>query len=205
MRHLISALMLLILLKVSGCREEKFVPDPDDPRLQKYTESGNDVGGALISNVAWKTNLVISYDVSPGSPPPFYIHNYPNADSLIVRINGAINEGINKGAPIYFAVGIRGTGVKAYQGLKNLKNKIFVIDGKTNYLTVEDLMMMYDGTTEIFKNGTGRFNIVNVQQRTKDTILSGTFDFRFETASGIIDVQKGRFDFVVSGKQYYSN
>jgi len=205
MRFLISAFLILVLLKVSGCREEKFVPDPDDPRLPKYTESGNEVAGALISNVAWKTNLKVHFD-GPYPLPPFFIHNYPNADSLTVTINGTINEGINKGAAINFSVGIRRPGVKTYEQLKNLKNKIFTIDGNNNFLTVDDVWMIYDGKTERFNNGTGTFHFVNVQQRSNDTILSGTFDFRFETASKMINVQKGRFDFIVaSNSMFYTH
>jgi hypothetical protein len=205
MRYLISAMLVLILFKVSGCLEEKFIPDPGDPRLPKYTESGNEVAGALISNMAWKTNFKTFFDAPPSYD--FYIYNYPNTDSIIVRIQGTINDGPNKGAPIDFSIGIKGAGIKTYQELKNLKNRIFFIDGKTNYSTLEDEAMILDGKTESFKNGMGTFYFVNVQRPKNDDryILSGTFDFRFQTLSGQVDVKKGRFDFTVSGGQYHSN
>jgi hypothetical protein len=205
MRYLISALLVLMLLKVSGCLEEKFVPDPNDPRLPKYTESGNEIAGALISNMSWKTDFQLYIDMP--SNYAFYISNYPNADSLIIQLLGTINDGKNKGAPIDFSVGIKGTGVKAYHDLKNLKNRVFTIDGKTNYSTLDDGAMILDGKTESFKNGSGTFSFVNVQSPKNDAryIISGTFDFRFDTTSGWIDVQKGRFDFIVSRNQYSSN
>jgi len=205
MRCLISAVLILVLLKVSGCREEKFVPDPNDPRLPKYTERGNEVAGALISDMAWKTNFKTFFDAPPGYA--FYIYNYPNKDSLIVMILGTINDGKNKGMPIDIFIGIKGAGVKVYRELKNLKNKIFTIDGKTNYSTLEDRAMILGGKTESVKNGIGTFYFVNVQQPKNDDryIISGTFDFHFQTLSGQVDVQKGRFDFTVSGYQYYTN
>jgi hypothetical protein len=75
-RILIAVLLLLLM---QACKQENFKPDRRDSRLPKYTERGNQVGGALINNVAWKTNYKA---FAFGIHHAFYMINHRDGDSL---------------------------------------------------------------------------------------------------------------------------
>src|SRR6478752_4585042 len=66
--------------------ESLYIPDPIDPRLPKYTDRGNDVGGALVNGRLWKS--VVTHDWIYGSQYVPTLHYYSDQDSLDIVFSG---------------------------------------------------------------------------------------------------------------------
>lgn len=201
LQRIVSAGVLGIVVSLlSGCAKEAFTPDPHDPRLPMYTEGGNQVGGALINNVSWKTSLN-----SVEGNKAFYFTDCPTGDSLTVHLNGIFNEGSHKNAPVNFTVVIKNTSLDTYQDLEELESTELVLDGTQNYVILKDYEWFFETGVYYYYGGTGKLVIKNVKTVEDITlsyadgvahhpcIVSGTFEFSFP--QGNIKVESGRFDF----------
>ncbi len=206
LRFLIGFSLLAITYILTACDREKFKPDRNDKRLPKYTEKGNQVAGALINDVAWKTY----YSTFGRFKDELGITNYPKGDSIHINLAGDISEGPNKSRSINFSVVIRNFQVKDIYAVKDLHGVIFFLDGKNNYAIMDDFYHIFLPNNLFNKSeirfGKGEFYIKRVQTRENVThnngnqsyhpyIISGTFNFEFDNSGTKISVEKGRFDF----------
>lgn len=198
-------LSLSSVLALSGCLIEKFNPDPDNPNLPKYTEEGNQVGGALVNKVAWKTDYAVNYDGPTASV--FYFTNFSEGDSVMVTLSGKYNEGTKKNFPLDFLISIKGLQLGSTDEIKNLKGRTFLLDGVQNQAICLDSFESLKTHKDKYFSGEGRFLIKNVKEikslsftrptgeKYNPLIVSGLFDFEFKRDS--IKIESGRFDFQV--------
>src|SRR5687768_552011 len=124
-----------IVLFASGCLEENFIPDPSDPRLPKYSEDGNQIGGALVNDVAWKTNFEAGCNYTNRS---FYFTNYSSGDSITIHLDGIFSEGSSKDRPLRFVVVLKKIPLLKLEDIKMLERRSFNLDGITNYAVLDD-------------------------------------------------------------------
>jgi hypothetical protein len=210
MKHLKAILTLGILGSIvfffDSCLEEKFIPDPADPRLPKYTENGNQVGGTLINDVAWKTDFWSSIDM--GWNRSFYFTNYRSGDSATLTIDGRFTEGFNKDRPLSFIVVLKNISFGKLEDIKSLDGQTLTLDGTTNYAMIDDRSWTIRDSTDHYYGGIGEITVrsVNVIKNTtiqrqngekyNPLIIAGTFEFSFE--QDLIHVTSGRFDFYIN-------
>lgn len=197
-----------IVLFASGCLEENFIPDPSDPRLPKYTEDGNQIGGALVNDVAWKTNFETGFNFTNRS---FYFTNYSSGDSVTLHMDGIVNEGSIKDKPINFVVVLKNLRLEKLEDIKMLERQSLNLDGNTNYALMDDWHMTINNGVEHYSGGTGAITFTQVKpvidrtvtgrngEQYHPLIVAGRFRFHFE--QGAIDVTMGRFDFWID--DYY--
>lgn len=190
-----------------GCLEEKFVPDPSDPRLPKYTESGNQVGGALINDVAWKTDFSPS-SIGTGGNRSFYFTNYSSGDSVTLTLDGLFTEGINRGSPISFIVVLKNMSIQKLEDITHFDGQTFILDGKANYVIIEDSFWAIQDSVGYYYGGTGKVILKNVKtiknttfrrqngEKYNPLIVAGTFEFNVDEISTVVTL--GRFDFYIN-------
>jgi len=201
------SLALGFFLGLDGCLKEVFTPDPSDPRLPAYTEKGNEIGGALINNVAWKSDYFFGFD-NP-STYPCHLLNFASKDSAVVEFIGQCNEGANKGFPISFFICISNFQIPFIKDIANLSGKTIFLDGHKNKATIRDYGKSINTKKGYFTGGTGELTIKTVKPIEGWTltnsdgisyhpvIMAGTFKFYF--ASDTVSVDSGRFDFEIDG------
>lgn len=169
------------------------MPDPIDPRLPKYTESGNNVAGAFINNNVWKS--MVSYNFMSITDEPSVVI-FSSKDSLVMQFAGQSNT-----YP-YIEFCLSGLKVHTFDDLMLLKNKKISLDGLKN----AGLCFQYkynsnelDSAYSVNQSkGMGQILIKNVaiNDSLKSAILSGTFGFTIkDSVNGIIEVSYGRFDY----------
>src|SRR6188768_698816 len=66
--------------------ESIYIPDPIDPRLPKYTDRGNDVGGALVNGRLWRSVVVHDWFYGSSNMPILYYN--ADRDSLGIVFKG---------------------------------------------------------------------------------------------------------------------
>ena len=85
-----SPLLVGLVLMLISCKGV-FIDDPLDPRLPKYSESGNNVAGAFINNTTWRS--IVRYTLTTVTDKPlisvFAIH-----DSLVIHFEGEMDWAI---------------------------------------------------------------------------------------------------------------
>jgi hypothetical protein len=209
-RALMGITILVSLLFFLGCREEKFIPDPSDPRLPIYSERGNMVAGALVNNLAWKTYYPLSFDFPVSQPLSF--ENHMLGDSLVIHLDGRLVDTIYHQAPIGFTFTIRNLNVANTTDLLKLKDKKFATDSRTITSKVEDVYRQLNPNKEVYKNGLGEIHFKAIKEITNITysrpdgshyhpmIVAGTFYLDFDGHA--LKIESGRFDFVVSDRDF---
>jgi hypothetical protein len=207
-----NKLNLIIIVIFFGCLitgsqgcEERFIPDPLDPRLPKYTEDGNMVAGALINDVAWKTDWRVDIEYRNRS---FYFTSYPAGDSISLTIDGSYIEGPDKNTDVSFVFVIKKMRLRNTDDLVNLKFRTFKFDGNYVYAVMNDINRPAPGVINYFYSGNGELKFQNVVPGkgitwTRDNgeeyhpqIVTGTFYMNFNKDS--IKVKSGRFDFAIN-------
>ncbi|MCA4898481.1 MAG: hypothetical protein ACK514_04355 [Bacteroidota bacterium] len=199
----LNVLLVGWVFAFSGCLKEKFVPDNDIPSIPKYTEEGNQVGGALVNKTAWKTNFAVNFD-GP-TRRSFYFTNHSKGDSVTIHLDGIFNEGTKKDKPLNFQINLKGTQIKNIDDLMQWKGKVFSLDAAENQAACIDFFRVLNDQYERYYGGKGQFIVRNVKRVTNLTyvrgngekynplIVSGIFDYEF--ANYGIKVESGRFDF----------
>lgn len=197
----INLFTVCALTMFSGCGEEIFEPDPRDPRLPKYTEKGNQIGGALINNQPWRTNYKCFFG---GCSDAFFLTNYSSGDSISVEMTGQILEGIDSGAFVILHFVLRNRHVRKVGEITKLRAARFILDGTDNYGMIEDWDERWIPGVKFYRGGTGEFYVKHVEELTNITItgsepyhpciVSGTFHFTTLRQTRL-DVTRGRFDF----------
>ena len=194
-----------LITKSIGCKK-RFIPDPVDPRLPKYTEDGNQVAGALINETAWKTDWGLKGEW--GGNRSFYFTNYPAGDSITLTIDGLYIEGPDKNAEISFVFVIKNMELKNTDDLPSLKGQTFKLDGINEYAVMNDINRTAPRVVNYFYSGNGELKIQNVKsvknitltrnngEKYHPQIVAGTFYIDFNQNN--IKVESGRFDFALN-------
>jgi hypothetical protein len=210
-KFLSSVGLICLIVIVAACRKEGFVPDPDDARLPKYTESGNMVGGALVNDVAWKTRWESK---TQGEYKAFYFTNYPAGDSVTLDLQGIFIEGPNRDREFDFLLVFKGIQIRNVDDLKAFEGRTFALNGQNNYVVINDYTDGEFDVTPTYTGGIGTFSINAVKENSRITyyrgigdnrepyhpvVIAGTFNFEFPSAS--LKVESGRYDFFISDSE----
>ena len=186
---------------VIACRKVKFfVPDKLDSRLPEYSESGRNIGGAIINDTAWRTKPINS---GARKYNPLQIYSTLSGDSTVFSFNGNYIEGTRQHISLSLFVVIKGLKIEKEDSLIKLENKTFLLDGVNSYSA-----MGIFGIDSLIGKGKLVFNTVkkisNVvygdgspsNPKRYPYVISGTFEFTIN-GSKVYRVQNGRFDMVV--------
>lgn len=173
--------VFLLALSMQSC-SSVWVPDPVDPRLPEYTESGHNVAGALVNNDIWESHATT---VGRSINAPHFTNNY-EGDSLVLQFYGTLNSHTTC---IAFYLGDRN--VSNTTDLKQLENQVFELDGESMYG-----MVYINGT--VYRYGAGQLYIKYVQLGDDPyyAIASGTFGFTLTDNGKTFEVYYGRFDYL---------
>lgn len=186
----INKLLVLVIAFAAYACNGIFVPDPIDPRLPKYTESGNNVAGAFVNNQVWESTVTWGlYDYS--DTPEFYV--WPEKDSVVVRFSGNTGD-----ESAYIEFHLKDWDITEFEDVSKLSGLKIELDGEEN--SVYYIKGSYD--QEAYKNkGIGQFYPKNIQLNDSLTsaTISGTFGFTVTDSVGVnTKVTYGRFDYRIS-------
>jgi hypothetical protein len=182
-------LVLVIALAAIACNGI-FVPDPIDPRLPKYTESGNNVAGAFVNNKVWESTVTWGlYDFF--DTPEFYV--WPEKDSVVIRFSGNTGD-----ESAYIEFHLKDWNIADFEDISKLSGLKIELDGN------ENSAYYIEGSNypEAYKyKGIGQFYPKNIQLNDSLTsaTISGTFGFTVTDSVGVnTKVTYGRFDYRIS-------
>jgi hypothetical protein len=183
MNRFISYMIILwTSFLLNGCGP-LWIPDPVDPRLPKFTETGNNVAGALVNEKIWEARMTCFIDGGCQHRMRLLL----NADSsLTVLLEGSVDR-----ADMNFNFTIRSQAFLTQSDLPLLDGKKFTIDGEVNTVVVDDLLRPTPCTPRV--SGQGQLYFKSVKQ----FVYSGTFGFKLNDPSGCgnYEASYGRFDF----------
>lgn len=180
-----SILIGWIAVTIVAC-DGVFVPDPIDPRLPKYTESGNNVAGAFVNNKIWES--VQTWGLyGYVNTPSFYV--WQEEDSVVIRFSG--DTGSKSG---WIEFHLKNLGITDFEDLPLLEGVKTELDGAENTAYyIEEC----DRDSYKYK-GIGQLYIKNIQMNDSLTsaIFSGTFGFSVTDSVGNnTKISYGRFDY----------
>lgn len=174
-----------------------FVPDPIDPRLPKYTESGNNVAGAFVNNQVWESTVTWGlYDYF--DTPEFYV--WPEKDSVVIRFMGKTG-----GESTNIEFHLKDWDIADFRDISKLSGSKIELDGHKN----SAYYVKGGYNSGAYKNkGIGQFYPKNIQLNDSLTsaVFSGTFGFLVTDSLGNkTKVSYGRFDYRLSKENnFYS-
>lgn len=193
--------MSVILMFFSGCLQQKFFPDPDDPELSRFTSSHYQTGTCYINDTVymnwWPKGGI---NLSPTGRLPFpsiektYSVSTPDSIDFSWRFNKK-NDTIPN-ARDYRTILYRVPVPEGFttENILNLSGQRFNTGQCTVYLDLEH------------KQGQGNIYFVKVKEiKSKNNPLENN---RFFQISGLFDgnigdsiyIKKGRFDYVVEAR-----
>ncbi len=182
-------LVLVIAFAVLACNGI-FVPDPIDPRLPKYTESGNNVAGAFVNNQVWESTVNWGlYDYS--DTPEFYV--WPEKDSVAIRFSGNTGD-----ESTYIEFHLKDWGIADFGDISKLSGLKIELDGNEN--SAYYVEGSYNPEAYKYK-GIGQFYPKNIQLNDSLTtaVISGTFGFSVTDSLGnSTKITYGRFDYRIN-------
>ncbi|TKG91163.1 hypothetical protein EYV94_22420 [Puteibacter caeruleilacunae] len=182
--YIVRLILVVSCFALVAC-EGIFIPDPIDPRIPKYTETGNDVAGALINDEIWESVRSFSF---PNYTQVSTIHIWPEKDSLEVCFFGETNS---RSACIGFH--LTDLGIQSFNDLKKLEGEKVSLDGE------ENLGYYFEDGVGGNQYGTGQVYFKQVlPKEDSGIILSGTFGFTITNgAHKGMNVLYGRFDYYI--------
>ena len=182
-----SIISIVILLLIYSCTSN-FIPDPIDPRLPKYTESGNNVAGAMVNDLVWKSEVRLGIFYGSNDLP--YYQLYPEKDSLVITFDGGIDS-----RSVALKFHLSGMGITSYEDFDQLSGQKIELDGINSYASYVEYASSYANLNK----GVGQIYFRSVQLDEDRYILSGTFGFvqKWQGESSM-KVSYGRFDYKLS-------
>lgn len=192
---LISSLLLLLVSCI-----HKVVPDPIDPRLPMYTETGKNASGAFVNDKVWESLTHTGILGAILDPPSISVDSINN---VVMRFQGKLDS---EGA-YYLDFYLSGLNIHAIKDLFVLNNKVIPLDGETNFAVLsKEYFFLSDIETKVGGNGQLYFKRVYINSQKTEAIVSGTFGFTYTNPEGeTYKVTYGRFDFKIYAisKIYY--
>lgn len=200
----LSGFIGILMTDSSGCGEN-FIPDPADSRLPAYTENGNQVAGAIINGMAWKTHWAWG---DMGLQRSFYFTDYPSGDSVTLSLDGIMTDGPYRNSILTLIVSIKNLHIINLEAVKILNGRTFILDGKNSYAGTGKVF--YPDTSGLYgcTGGTGILSFKSVRENKRETntrkngdkyhplIVAGVFHFNFKDSG--VNVDSGRFDFQIN-------
>lgn len=185
---LISSIIGLVFFLMSCIH--KVVPDPIDPRLPKYTETGKNASGAFVNDKVWESLTHTGILGAILDPPSISVDSINN---VVMRFQGKLDS---EGA-YYLDFYLSGLNIHAIKDLFVLNNKVIPLDGLTNYAVLsQEYHFLWDFESK--KGGVGQlyFKRVYINPQKTEAIVSGTFGFTYTNSEGKeYEVTYGRFDY----------
>ncbi len=185
----LNKILVVLFMLTLVCCETEFIPDPLDPRLPKYSETGKNVAGAIINQEIWNSVDNYSFAYVVNEPMIFLFEN----DSLHIVFKG------NSTICDYIEFRLSGFGIYKFEDLILLKNKKIQLDGLRNSgLCLENYCNSYYSSDPdcSLSGGSGQLYIKNIVVDSVSAVISGTFGFTFTNSENkVFKVSYGRFDY----------
>ncbi len=178
-----SAILLGIVVAFFSC--DTIQQDPIDPRLIKYTETGERTAAALINGKVWKSELQKGLFGSWRND--LCVSNFPTKDSLILAF-------VSNSSSMLFS--IKGWGIQNLEDFERFKNKKIQLDGAINAGAVVELDPYSISHFSEHPTGIGQIYFKNIRFVGDSLIISGGFGFREEKNDTVVSY--GRFDYILS-------
>lgn len=184
---------MFMLIALCSCT---FMEKQDSMELPKYTETGENIAGALIDNSLWISRSVTG---AIGSDSVVRLSFEPGVLYM--------DSEITKSHSISFY--LTGATMQSYRDLALLNDTTIVLDGKGNYAVTNascelEICEQSTGTLTIKRATLEKINdIIDRQKHLYYVILSGTFKFKSESCDDC-RVREGRFDFTVDSTMVQS-
>ncbi len=183
--------LLSAFLVFFACSPSVYIPDPLDLRLVKYTEDGNNVGGALINDNIWTSEIEISF---PSSNRACSITNYVPNDSLVVSFIGKVNNDER----VAFHFSFKDLNITDIRDLLRLNDEKITINNISDAVTYQNNSLdetLQGGSGQIYFKSVKLIDEENATNNVEQVIISGTFSF--VTPLQDITVTYGRFDYII--------
>lgn len=184
-----------LLAYLSSC-EPVVVPDPIDPRLPKYTETGDNAAGAVVNDAIWESTAYQGWFTSNEQS---YIYAFTN-DSLVFEFWGSVD-----GASVFLSFHLMEQSVFTFDGLIQLKNKKFILGGNPYFGQLSEYSSAF-GDFVSLKSTEGQLYIkhVTLTESKRTAIISGTFGFIVKDNNGFpVHVSYGRFDYKIKESENF--
>jgi len=178
-----SAILLGIFVAFFSC--DTIQHDPIDPRLIKYTETGQRTAAALINGKVWKSELqkgIIGFWRND-----LYFSNFPTKDSLVLAF-------VSDSSSMLFS--LKGWGIQNFEDFEKFKDKKIQLDGVVNAGAVVELDAYSISQFSEHPTGKGQIYFKNIKYVNDSLIISGGFGFREEKNDTVVSY--GRFDYMLS-------
>ncbi len=185
-------LMFMIIGLFAAC-EPNWIIDPVNSDLPKYTESGNDVAGALVNDLVWEAFLEGEFDLFSNDQEndPYILVDESDGEIELI-LPGQIGD--ENSTVISFT--FKESSITQFEDLGLLHDKKIALDGTINegHFSFSDI-----SNPVTLSNGEGQLYIRNVSS-SDDTsfVVSGTFGFTVTDPSyGTFEIFYGRFDLLI--------
>jgi hypothetical protein len=201
MINLQNVFLILAMALLLSCQIDDFIAEPEDPRMPAYTESGENVAGALIDGQIWTAFSGPEDDYVPvAQNAKMYFYFSPDADSLFLAIqSGRFRHNYAEASVGFY---IPSVSVRNTEDLIALQGHTISLDGEENYgqLFFGDYRLN-NGPTGVSR-GVGTLYIrkvgLNTEDDDEDVNISGTFGFDIKIDGVKHTVYSGRFDYAIS-------
>jgi hypothetical protein len=183
-----KAFLLALSLSTACTFTGVFVPDPIDPRLPMYTETGNDVAGAFVNKIVWKSIATSETGfISPGYDFGFpSIYFYDSGDRIKLKLTGKLS-----GVETDLIFDILTSNISSPEDFARLNDSKIILDGVNNkgYLRSSRYQLNASG-------GVGQIYFKKINVSGQRISIAGTFGFLVsDPIHGNLDVSYGRFDY----------
>ncbi|MCH6200438.1 hypothetical protein MMU07_12685 [Aquiflexum sp. LQ15W] len=178
-----KGLFFALVIYISSC--DGFVPDPIDPRLPVYSESGKNQAGALINNIPFKDHPRVTVF---GSPSGGFILNQADT-TLILQFSLSEKNKLNEIKSLHFC--LEKLTPEDWRDMEKDFGKKFSFENPS----IKGKIIIYsnDGEIETLAES-GQITIKHIPA---SKAMAGTFGFTAEDPTGKrYEIRFGRFDYL---------
>lgn len=193
MKNILKIIIFTLIL--NSCASE-YILDPIDHRLPIYSETGNNVAGALINDELWNSRsnagLFVpsnkNFDIEINNTLDKVSFNFFGESTIFTRISIVIDN----------------LKIEKFEDLEKLSNKKIILNGQNNFAVLSKNFLSREQTyTPTLSNGQLYIKNVYVDYgETTKIIISGTFGFSTNINNTLTEVSYGRFDYKISEQDF---
>ncbi|MCL6261430.1 hypothetical protein M3O96_20185 [Aquiflexum sp. TKW24L] len=177
-----TGLFFALGIFLSSC--DGFVPDPIDPRLPVYSESGKNQSGAMINNLPFKDHPRVTVF---GSPSNGYILNQTDT-TLILEFRLSDQNNLNDVKSLHFSIEKLTPG--DWKDMEKDFGKKFSFENPS----IKGKIITYSNDGEI--ETLAESGQITVKHIPGSKAMAGTFGFTAQNASGKkYEIRFGRYDY----------
>lgn len=184
---ILSVFMLVACEKSTDLDDSIFIPDEDNPELPEYSEWGYNTFGAFYDREAFVSNdfVVPLKIVTESGNTSFIFQGDLDHDRMSIEL---IMPGFSPAT---------------YADLQTISGKTY--DLKASGWSVKVVIDGDNKTAEILEGDIvfKRVQKLNVDEKEKQSIISGTFEFKLKVNSVPVNVTDGRFDAGVGKDNFF--